>query len=357
MKGTPKEISVLDLLSAVWAGRFLVLKCAAAALIIGLIIAFTTPREWKANTKIIVNANGSSLNVNSSLSGLAGLAGITLPTQQAESVNMMLFEDILKEDAFITRLLQTRFYYPAISDSITFSDYCAEYMRNSLLKKVQMLPGKVIGLFKSEKEGSGQALNEGFLFLSSSQRKLYDALKARITVGHDLEKGISQVGILMQDPYMAAQVTEFSRKYLEHYILDLSTKQDQTLLAFISDQLRVKEAVFREAQAKLAEFRDQNIRLATNAPRAEEQQLQTDYDIAYQLYLSMAQAKEEIEIELEKKLPVFQDMSAITVPSEVLKPKKLVILITAIVLGVLLGVIFILLKTQLSASGIMSKTD
>jgi hypothetical protein len=348
-RGEDKEISVLDLLKSIWSGRIFILKGAILFLLIGIVVAFTTPREWRASTKIIINSSSSGSSVNNSLSSLAGLAGISIPNQQSSKVNPLLLEHIVNEDSFIEILMRQNFYYEEIGDSISFEDYCYIYMGRSLLQKVKSLPGSIVGLVRGEKsETPRKVTNDSYLFISSDKEKLYDGIKSRITVVPDVQSGITQVSVLMQDPFMSAQTTEFTRNYIEAYMIELITREDRSLLVFVKGQLDEKRSVFLTAQNKLSTFRDENIRLVTNASRAEEQRIQNEYDVAYQLYLSMEKAYADVQIQLEKKLPLFQDLSKITVPTEVVKPKKMVMLFGFLIVGALVASLFLIIKLQIT---------
>ena len=72
-----EEIDLLELALKVWAERRWILKCCGYAVIVGLVIAFSIPKEYTTSVMIAPEASD---NKGGGLSSLASLAGINLNT-------------------------------------------------------------------------------------------------------------------------------------------------------------------------------------------------------------------------------------------------------------------------------------
>ncbi len=343
------EISVFEVVLSLWAGRKLIAVVTSVVVILGLLYAFTTPKEWKAKSRVFVEVQAGALSLGR-FGNLAGLAGINLPEGGGGKLSPLAYSDILKSDQLIGDLLETRFYLRSAKDSITFLTYCDEHLRSSPVTAITSLPGKLISLFKGAKEtddASQGSFTDNYVFLTEAEEKLYENIRRRIETNFDEEKSIFTINFLIQDPYLAAQVTNYLEVYLQGYISDFSSQKEQLRVEFIETQLREKKIEFENAQNLLAKFRDENQILSTNAAKTEEQKLQSDYNFAFNVYSTLAQSLEEARISLNENIPIMKKMGTIQVPADEVKPKKLVILMACIILGLFAGVGFHLGRIKL----------
>ncbi|MDZ7808047.1 MAG: hypothetical protein U5K71_13160 [Gracilimonas sp.] len=60
------------------------------------------------------------------------------------------------------------------------------------------------------------------------------------------------------------------------------------------------------AQIALADFRDSNQGALTNRARTQEQQLQSEYDLAFNLYNGLTQEYEQAKLRVQEETPVFK---------------------------------------------------
>ncbi|MDZ7717087.1 MAG: hypothetical protein U5J95_12840 [Balneolaceae bacterium] len=71
---------------------------------------------------------------------------------------------------------------------------------------------------------------------------------------------------------------------------------------------------FEQAQQQLAEFRDSNINLATAKAQSREQELQSQYDLTFNLYNSLSQRLEQAKLDLQEETPVLTVLQPVSVP-------------------------------------------
>ncbi|MDZ7692664.1 MAG: hypothetical protein U5K69_16310 [Balneolaceae bacterium] len=85
-------------------------------------------------------------------------------------------------------------------------------------------------------------------------------------------------------------------------------------LEFAEQQMERAEQRFQEIQTKLAEFRDSNVNLATARAQTREQQLQSEYDLAFNVYNSLAQQVEQARMRVQEQTPVVSILQPIQIP-------------------------------------------
>ena len=99
------EIDLMEYARKLWDARKLLLKVIGIATIVGLVIAFTTPKKYTVN----VTLAPESMKGSSSLSGIAsmlGVGGLNMGNE-ADALNVTLYPDIVSSTPFILDLLDT----------------------------------------------------------------------------------------------------------------------------------------------------------------------------------------------------------------------------------------------------------
>ena len=142
----------------------------------------------------------------------------------------------------------------------------------------------------------------------------------------------------MQDPMVAAQITTFTKDYITNYVTKYSLSKSNDQLDFINEQYLEKKAAFNRAQLALASFRDNNINVTTAKARTEEERLQSEYNLAFNIYNQIAQQRESIKMQLNDNKPVFTVLEPVKIPNRKSKPNTLITLLMTTFLGVFISV-------------------
>ena len=118
----------------------------------------------------------------------------------------------------------------------------------------------------------------------------------------------------MEDPLVAAQVASFAIKELTNYLIDYRTEKLVMDLEYTKEQLNKARLRFEDAQINLAKFRDSNQGILTASARTEEQRLDSEYSIAFNLYNTLTQQYEVAKLELQEETPLFKTLEPVQVP-------------------------------------------
>ena len=77
-----QEIDLIELAQKVWASRKLVFKACGIAALVGLVVAFSIPKEYSTSVTLAPESGGKS--GGGSMGALAAMAGINLGTSSGE---------------------------------------------------------------------------------------------------------------------------------------------------------------------------------------------------------------------------------------------------------------------------------
>lgn len=337
-----EEIDLLELALKVWAERRWILKCCGYAVIVGLVIAFSIPKEYTTSVMIAPEASD---NKGGNLSSLASLAGISLNTSSgADAIYPDLYPDIVSSTPFVTGLFDVPVQDIDGEINTTLYDYMNEHQRSAWWSYIISAPFKALGwtisLFKeAEKEGGKFDPFQ----LTKEQADIVKALSDQIAVSVDKKTGVTTISITMQDPRISACLTDTVVSRLQSYIIDYRTNKARKDFQFQEKLFERKKKEYEHAQENYAKFADANKNIILQSYRAEQVRLENEMNLAYQVYTSVAQQLQMAEAKVQEITPVYTIVEPATIPVKASKPSKPLILIGVTFLTVMGSVGWILI--------------
>ena len=137
----------------------------------------------------------------------------------------------------------------------------------------------------------------------------------------------------MQDPFISATITDSIMSRLQNHITAYRTSKARKDLAFAQKLYREAKASYTTAQKKYATFADANQNLILFSYRSEQERLQNEMTLAYNVYSQTAQQLQMAKAKVQEITPVYTVVQPATVPLKPAKPNKMMILIGFIFLG------------------------
>lgn len=315
-----QEIDLMEYATKLWSVRKLLIKVACIAAIVGVVIAFTTPRQY---TVTVTLAPESSKSGSSSLSGIAsmlGMGGFSMGSD-ADALHVMLYPDIVSSTPFILDLMDTP--VKSIDEEIpdtTLTGYLTDYTKNSLLGNIISLPFKalsgVLTLILPVKEQTEPDTINPFQ-LTKDQSRIVTGLKKMIVANVDKKTGITTLSVTMQDPMVAAIITDTVVTKLKEHITKYRTskaEEDCKYWEHLHDQ---RQEEYYEKQKNYAEYADANKNVVLQSVLIEQERLQNEMNLALQVYGNVATQLQMARAKVQEAKPVFAVVEPATVP---LKP-------------------------------------
>ena len=315
-----QEIDLMEYATKLWSVRKLLIKVACIAAIVGVVIAFTTPRQY---TVTVTLAPESSKSGSSSLSGIAsmlGMGGFSMGSD-ADALHVMLYPDIVSSTPFILDLMDTP--VKSIDEEIpdtTLTGYLTDYTKNSLLGNIISLPFKalsgVLTLILPVKEQTEPDTINPFQ-LTKDQSRIVNGLKKMIVANVDKKTGITTLSVTMQDPMVAAIITDTVVTKLKEHITKYRTskaEEDCKYWEHLHDQ---RQEEYYEKQKNYAEYADANKNVVLQSVLIEQERLQNEMNLALQVYGNVATQLQMVRAKVQEAKPVFAVVEPATVP---LKP-------------------------------------
>lgn len=336
------EIDLIELAKTLWGGRKTVLKYILIGVVFGLLFAIFSPKEYTASSTMVPQTGGQG-NKLGGLSSLAAMAGVNLGgASSAESLSPMIYPQIIQSIPFQLELMNSNFICPDVEQPISLYDYYTEYQKPSVLETVKKytlgLPGVILGALSGKTEENTITENSQLISLTEDQDQVRKSISEKISIDINDKDGYVTLSARFSDPKLAAQVAKRTQEMLQDYITKYKIEKAADQLAFVEARYAEKKAEFEEAQHKLAVFRDRNKNVSSALARTEEEQLLSQYNLAYSVYSELAKQVEQAQIQVKEDTPILTVIEPVRIPIEKSKPNRPLILIIWIFLGGIIGV-------------------
>ena len=343
------DIDLIEVIRCIWDGRWLIVKVTSIFIVLGLVIALTSQNQYKAEARLLPEVRDTQAGGASALlRQFGGLDLFSLPGSGGDAIRPDLYPDVLKSTPFFVDLMRQNLKVrnDGNVDEIDVLTYLTEssggFSLTGIIKKYTIgLPGTIIGWFRSDdKEEQSSSEPQIFTDISHLNQKQFAALKnlrSNINASMDQRTGVITISAEFSDPFISAQIADFSVKYLTDYITEYRIEKAQKDLQFVIERHAEKEREFLQAQETLAQFRDANRNIVTAAARTEEQRFQDQYNLAFNVYNSLAQQLEQARIKVQEETPVIKILEPVQVPNERSKPSRSLIMVISVFLGGFLG--------------------
>lgn len=349
-----KELNFNTLLETIKNKKNLFFSSVTIFVILGTILALGTPKVYSSKIELMSIQSSPSKTGLGNLGGIAGLAGISFGASESGELSPAIYSKIMRSSRFLLELKSKRFYYPLIGDSIDLATYDINYGKTSLMSRVLGVPTNLAHLVTQffsddqvpgEKEQELQFSQESeILQISAKDRSFLEGLANSIEINFNENNGVTTIVSFHQNPVLSAQITQFGYKYLEEFLEVYKSSQQRKKLDFINKQLQNKKNEFMVKQKDLAEFRDRNIGSLSNAAKTELDNLQSEFNLSFNVVNSLNQEKEEAALRLEENSGVFKVLEPVIIANSPSKPNRKLIVLGFLFLGMFLSIalIFIL---------------
>ncbi|WP_152286903.1 Wzz/FepE/Etk N-terminal domain-containing protein [Flavicella marina] len=342
------EIDLMSLVKTIWSGRKTIIKTTLIFMLLGLFIAIFSEKEYTASTTFVTQDAESK--IGGSIGGLAAMAGINLGGMGSNSeISPIHYPKIMENIGFQLDVLKAPLSFVEEKNDVSFENYYQHIYKPSLLGVIYKytigLPRLLISYLKGGKE-KVEDLNkltiDELIEVSEEQNLLLKRLSKQLLLQVNENDGYITIEANMPQAKPAAQLVKHAQELLQNFIIESKIKKATEQLDYIKERYEIVEQKFIEVQLKLAKFEDKNKYVNTAMSKIELQTIQDEYNLVYSVYTELAKQLEAQYLQITKDTPVFTILKPVTVPVERSKPKRGLILVSWVLLGVIVGVILVI---------------
>lgn len=338
VQSNKSEIDYIIILNKLWAEKKIILLTTIVGMVLGLIIAMISPKEFKVVTTMLPQSESES--GLGKFSSLAAIAGFDLNLGQGGTeISPVVYPQIVESAPFLDELMKSKYKFSKVDKPVSYYDY---YLRIKKPGLFDYLYGYTVGLpgtlkAKMKKIVAVEKTTEEIHMYTRDESDLMLSMKSRVTLTINKKEGYLTLTTIMPEAMLTAQVAAKAQKILQETITEYKTIGSTEQLLFVEQRYKEKKTEFENAQQKLAWFRDRNQNVSTAVAKTELERLQSEYDISYSVYSELAKLLEQSKLQVKKRTPVFTIIKPVVVPNDKDKPKRMTILVIWTFLGAVAG--------------------
>ncbi|MDC0377889.1 Wzz/FepE/Etk N-terminal domain-containing protein [Flavobacteriaceae bacterium] len=309
---------------------------------LGVVISFTTPFEYTAQTTVIpVESSSGSSNINQ----LASLAGFDLMSGLGDdqSISPNLYPTVVYSSPFLKELSDFKIKVEGFDNRILLKDYLYNY---SQLSKIDIFKKDILKINFKNLE-SKISINNNYLteesdlkysYYTSEDKEIFEEISSKILISFDQREGLLYIQASMPDRISAAELAQKTTDLLQKKIIEFKIKKANNELKFLESRFIETQKVYNNKKNLLADFQDKNLNLISSRSNVKLNQLQSDFELTSNVFLQLSQQLESQKLKVKKETPVFSMIEPVSVPLIRSKPVRFFILKISIVIGLITGI-------------------
>ncbi len=315
------EIDLIALAKTVWNGRKFIIITVIIFALLGVGVALLSTKEYTASSTMVPQLSQSSGRMGG-LSSLAAMAGFNLNMDNStRDLSPYVYPQIVQSVPFQLELMNTPFNFSDVDHPVSLYEYYNEFAKPGTLGIISKytigLPFTILGAIRGEPEEEPvpETIDtDGAIQLTSKQESVRKILAGAVTLETNDQDGYVVLSASFHEAPLAAQVAQKAQELLQRSITEFKIEKAEAQLEFIEGRYKETRDEFEKAQAALAAFRDRNKNVTSAMARTQEERLQSDYTLAFNVYSELAQQLEQAKIKVKEDTPVFAVIKPVTVP-------------------------------------------
>ncbi len=322
-----QEIDLLELAMKLWQQRRKIAIWCAIGAVVGLVVAFSIPKEYDTSVKLVPEVAGNQ-KLNGSLGAMAAMVGIGGSGQNGtDAVNPQLYPDVVESTPFLVGLFNVPVENIDGTGKTTVRQYIEDDIRSPWWSAVLGLPFKLIGMLSGGDDEDDVKKQPDSFHLTQGEFKVVQALSKRISATVDTKTSVITISVSMQDPMISATLADTVVYRLQEYITDYRTNKARKDLEYAELLNEEAKTNYYKAQQKYADYQDRNQGLVLYSAQTTKERLENEATLAFNLYNQTAQQVQMAKAKVQENTPVYTTLTPASVPVRPASPKKPMILV------------------------------
>lgn len=358
-------IDLVGLVKDLWINKKIILTSLIIVFLIGLVVYVGSDRIYYSEAQLMPQSSSNRSQLGELFQQYGNFLGIQRETEQ-DDIQVAMYPYIVESLNFQIELMQQEVYFSSLDTTLTVFDYFDKYHNPGVVNKTKdfiwdytiALPvtlwNGVRSLFSDSRaerpEVDFSQFNEFDVpkELDNRVKNVANTVGGLITISREPQTGFVSIGVSLDDPHASTEMVNLVRELLQKYVTDYRTEKALSNLEFIEERYEEAKKNWQIRQDSLATFQDRNVNLNMQSAAVIEQRLQSEYELAFSLYNTLARRLQEAELQVQEDTPVFRVHEPAIIPSSPSEPNALRIFGGAIFVGLFIGVATIYLRRWFS---------
>ena len=296
------------------------------AAVLGLAIAFGTPKEYKASVMLAPETSTAN-SLTSNISSLASMVGMDMNfDNNSDAIYPELYPDLIQSTDFLVDLFPIQVETKDGAVTTNFYDYLLNHTRKAWYTLPAQWATQIATKLMSDNVAYSKDENKVDPFrLTKQQHDIATSIGKSIDCQVDKKTSVITIEVKDQDPVIAATMADSVKNRLQVFITDYRTKK---------------------ARQQFAAFADKNQEVVLQAYKSKQDDLENDMQLKYNAYTQVYEQLQLSKAKVQERTPAFTVVQSASVPIKHCNKSKISVLLTTMFLGAVLRIIIIMIKRR-----------
>lgn len=325
-----------------WMAVFLILSA-----ILGLAVAFGTPKEYKASV-MLAPETSSSNSLTSNISSLASMVGMDMDFGSSnDAIYPEIYPDLLQSSDFIVGLFGVKVINKDGSVETDYYDYLKNHTKKAWYTKPADWLHAIVEKMKKDDGvyGSDSTKVDPFR-LTKQQYDIAHNIGKSIDCSVDKKTSVISIEVTDQDPVVAAEMADSIRQRLQDFITDYRTKKARNDLAYMERLFMEAKEQYVKARQQYASYADANQELVLQTFKTKQDDLENDMQLKYNAYTQVYEQLQLSRAKVQERTPAFTIVQSASVPVKHSNKSKLMVMTLFMFLGACIRLIVLMWKKR-----------
>lgn len=325
------NIRTLDVLRLLIADKKSICAYSLICGIIGVILAFGTPKVYKSMVMLAPEGSGNSFS--GSISSLAAMVGMNMKIgQTGDALYPEIYPDLMGSTQFLVGLFPIKVTTQKTQESYTYQEYILNHQKSAIHQYPMNWLTQLIERIKVEGEPGKDHKPDPFC-LTKKEFGVCMSIAKKINCSVDKKTNVIVIEVEDQDPLIAATVADSVQAHLQRSITDYRTKKARIDLEYMEKLFDEASQQYKKARLKYASFSDANSKVVLQTVQSQLDELENEMQLKYNIYQLVVEQLQLAKAKVQEKTPAFTIVQNATVPIKHSSRPKIMTLIIWMLLG------------------------
>lgn len=335
------NINIVDLVKMLKADKKQLRKYCGVAIVIGLIIAFTTPKTYKSTVMLAPEESGQGFS--GSISSLASMVGMNMKIgQTGDALYPEIYPDLVSSTDFIISLFPIPVSTKDGSVKCDYYTYLTDHQKKALLDYPRVGLSLLVNSLKKKEAPNSSSKSCSTIWLTKEQDEVVKDIVDNLECLVDKKTNVITITIKDQDPLIAATMADSVKQHLQTAITNYRTKKARIDLQYMQKLYVEAKQQYDHARQVYASYADAHQEVSLQAFKSKEEDLENEMQLKYNIYTNVVEQLQLAKAKVQERTPAFTVIQSATVPIKHSSRPKIVTLLIWLILGFLLrfGILF-----------------
>ena len=349
-KNTFYKVNVLDVFEILKADKKNLIIFAVVFSVIGLVIAFTTPKVYKSS--VVLAPEETEQGFSGSVSSLASMIGMNMKFgQSGDAIYPEIYPDLVASSDFLLKLFPIQVTKKDNSLTCDYYTYLTKHQKVALVDwpmvGLMMLKNALTTKEKDAKAGKDKLGKQtDILYMTQEESEIIDGMRGRIECMVDKKTNVITLTVTDQDPVIAATVVDSVKSQLQIAITDYRTKKARNDLQYMEKLFAEARHQYDRARQLYASFADANMDVNLQSYKMKGDDLENDMQLKYNVYQQIVEQLQLARAKVQERTPAFTVMQSAVVPQKHSSRSKLMTLVMWLCMGLMVRVLILAWKNR-----------